>query len=82
MKDYALAQACAADAVASSLATLFTDWRAHREVVRSETCDDSALHQISVTREDVRQALRLPLTENSLLALDRFALLRGRTSAI
>ena len=55
---------------------------ARREVAKLETCDDHSLRQIGLTREDVNQALRLPLTENSRLALDQYAFMRSRTCTI
>ena len=78
MRDYALSQASATGSIGFSLATLFANWQARREVAKLEHCDDPALRQMGLTREDVRKALRLPLTENSRLALDQYAFLRSR----
>ena len=78
MRDYALTQAHATGSIGFSLATLFANWQARRDVARLENCDDGVLRQSGLTREDVRRALRLPLTENSRLALDQYALLRSR----
>src|SRR5437762_570898 len=79
MRDYALSQAQATGSVGFSLATLFVNWQARRDVARLENCDDQTLRQIGLTREDVCQALRLPLTENSRLALDHYAFMRSRS---
>ena len=82
MRDYALTQAHANGSFGFSPAIFFANWQARREVARLETCDDRALRQIGLTREDVHQALRLPLTENSRLALDQYAFMRSRMMTI
>jgi uncharacterized protein YjiS (DUF1127 family) len=82
MRDYALTQAHATGSIGFSLTTLFANWHARREVAKLETCDDRSLRQIGLTRKDVNQALRLPLTENSRLALDQYAFMRSRTCTI
>ena len=79
MRDYALTQAHASGSIGFSITTLFANWQARREVARLETCDDRTLCQIGLTRDDVHQALRLPLTANSRVALDQYAFVRSRT---
>lgn len=78
MRNYALTQAHATSSIGCSLATLFVNWQARRDVARLKACDDRTLCQIGLTREDVCHALSLPLTENSRLALDQYVFNRSR----
>lgn len=80
MRDYALHRAEASEAT-GSLALLWTvirNWRARRAVARLDTLDDYLLHDIGVTRSDVRWAAGLPLTVNAALELEEQANRRRR----
>ncbi len=54
------------------------NWRARRAVVRLDALDDYLLHDIGVTRADVRWASGLPLTVNAALELEERATRRRR----
>jgi uncharacterized protein YjiS (DUF1127 family) len=80
MRDYALSRAEAAEATGSlSLLWRFIrNWRARRAVVRLDALDDYLLHDIGVTRDEVRWASGLPLTVNAALELEERATRRRR----
>ena len=80
MRDYALSRAEAAEATGSlSLLWRFIrNWRARRAVARLDALDDYLLHDIGVTRADVRWASGLPLTVNAALELEECATRRRR----
>jgi uncharacterized protein YjiS (DUF1127 family) len=78
MRDFALNQAQSTGAIGVSLAALFANWLARREIVKLKNLDDKELSQIGVTREDVCYAICLPLAENAKLALEQRAFLRSR----
>ncbi|PZF75896.1 hypothetical protein DK847_16250 [Aestuariivirga litoralis] len=80
MRDYALHRAEASEAT-GSLALLWTvirNWRARRAVARLDALDDFLLHDIGVTRTEVRWAAGLPLTVNAALELEEQATRRRR----
>jgi hypothetical protein len=78
MRNYALNQAEALGAVGFSLATIFANWRARRDVARLKDCDGTILATIGLTPADVAAALRLPLSQNAARALDQMAFRRAR----
>ena len=80
MRDYALSRAEAAEATGSlSLLWRFIrNWRARCAVVRLDALDDYLLHDIGVTRDEVRWASGLPLTVNAALELEERATRRRR----
>ena len=78
MRDYALTQAHGTGSFGFSLSALFANWQARREVAKLESWDNRALHQLGITREDLHQALSLPLIQNSRLALEQYAFMRSR----
>lgn len=80
MRDYALSRAQAAEATGSLslLWSFIRNWRARRAVVRLDALDDYLLHDIGVTRADVRWASGLPLSVNAALELEERATRRRR----
>lgn len=80
MRDYALHRAEASEATGSLglLWTVIRNWRARRAVARLDALDDFLLHDIGVTRTEVRWAAGLPLTVNAALALEEQATRRRR----
>lgn len=83
MRDYALHRAAASEATGSLslLWNLVRNWRAKRAVGRLDALDDFLLHDIGVTRADVRWAAGLPLTVNAALELEERATRRRRRGA-
>lgn len=78
MREYAFTHANATGAVGFSLLTFLVNWRARRDVARLRNCDDRILHQLGIARQDVNQALGLPMTENSRLVLEQLTFARQR----
>jgi uncharacterized protein YjiS (DUF1127 family) len=80
MREYALNRAwLAGDVEGSSLVRRFLhNWRTRRAVARLDHYDDYLLHDIGVSREDVRWAAGLPLTVNAALALEERSARRRR----
>lgn len=80
MRDYALSRAEAAEATGSLslLWSLIRNWRARRAVDRLDALDDHLLHDIGVTRSDLRWASGLPLSVNAALELEERATRRRR----
>jgi len=78
MRDYALNRAMAAESIGTSLISLFRNWRARSEMAKLANCDDKLLLDLGIQRDDVRWALRLPLSQNPRLALEERAFLRTR----
>ena len=80
MEDYALSRAQSAEATGSLslLWRLIRNWRAHRAVQRLDALDDFLLHDIGVTRSEVRWAAGLPLSVNAALELEEKATRRRR----
>lgn len=72
MRDYALETASRFGEAGhgSFLARIIRNWTARRAVARLEAYDDYMLSDIGVTRDDLRWAANLPLTENAALALE------------
>jgi uncharacterized protein YjiS (DUF1127 family) len=53
------------------LSSIWRNWQARRSVVRLQDLDDHLLHDIGVTRMDVEDAARSPLSVNAIAALQR-----------
>jgi uncharacterized protein YjiS (DUF1127 family) len=75
MREYALHQAEFSGSLPGNgiLARLYRNWRARRAVARLESLDDFLLHDIGVTREEVRLAAQSSLTVNAALALQEIS---------
>ncbi len=82
MRDYALTYAHTREAAGATswLARIVRNWMARRAVSRLESYDDFILRDIGVTRDEVRWASQLPLSQNAALALEDEALRRRRSS--
>jgi uncharacterized protein YjiS (DUF1127 family) len=78
MRDYALNRAMAAESIGTSLFTLFRNWRVRRQVAALAKCDDKLLQDLGILRDEVIWATRLPLSQNSQLALEGCAFMRAR----
>ena len=78
MRDYALNRAMASESLGTSIISLFRNWRARSEMAKLANCDDQILKDLGIRRDDVRWALRLPLTQNPRLALEERAFMRQR----
>ena len=78
MRDYALNRAIAAESIGTSLFTLFRNWRVRRQVAALAKCDDKSLEELGFIRDEVLWAIRLPLSQNSQLALEGCAFMRVR----
>jgi uncharacterized protein YjiS (DUF1127 family) len=78
MRDYTLNRAIAAESIGTSLSTLFRNWRARRQIGALAKCDDRLLKELGIIRDDVLWATRLPLSQNSQLALEECAFMRAR----
>lgn len=78
MRDFALNQAQSTGTIGPSLAVLFANWLARREIAKLKNWDDKELCLIGVTREDVCHALGLPLTASARVALEQRAFMRSR----
>jgi hypothetical protein len=78
MRDYALNRAIAAESIGTSFLTLFRNWRARRQVAVLAKCDNRHLKELGVLRDEVLWAMRLPLSQNSQLALEACAFMRER----
>ena len=81
MRDYALnhAQSYEAAGGGSLLARLLRNWRARRAVSRLDRLDEYLLHDIGITRAEIRWAAGLPLSVNAALALEERGLQRRRS---
>lgn len=78
MRDYALDRAAAADSIGSSLVALYHNWQARRETGRLARRDAETLSRYGFSKADVDWALKLPLSQNALLALEDRAFRRSR----
>jgi uncharacterized protein YjiS (DUF1127 family) len=78
MRDYALNRAMASESIGASIMTLFRNWRARSEMAKLANCDDQILKDLGIRRDEVRWALRLPLSQNPRLALEERAFIRSR----
>jgi hypothetical protein len=78
MKDYALNRGMAAESIGTSLFTLFCNWRVRRQVAALAKCNDKSLEELGFNRDKVLWAIRLPLSQNSQLALEGCAFMRAR----
>jgi hypothetical protein len=78
MRDYALNRAIAAESIGTSFFTLFCNWRARRQMAALAMCDDKLLQERGILRDEVQWAMRLPLSQNSQLALEGRAFMRAR----
>jgi uncharacterized protein YjiS (DUF1127 family) len=72
MRDYALHQAQVAGSLpgAGLFENLIRNWLARRAVRRMENLDEHLLRDIGLTRDEVRWAAGLPLSQNAALSLD------------
>ena len=72
MRDYVLNQAISQGeyGIVSFLRRTFRNWVARRAVARLDTYDDFLLRDIGVSRDDIRWATSLPLSQNAALALE------------
>ena len=82
MRDYALNRAMAAESIGASLLTLFQNWRAWSEMAKFANYDDQILGDLGIIRDEVRWALRLPLSQNPRLALEECAFTRARRCSL
>ena len=78
MRDYALNRAMAAESIGTSFFTLFRNWRVRRQMAALAKCDDKLLQELGIIRDEVLWATRLPLSQNSQLALEECAFMRAR----
>jgi uncharacterized protein YjiS (DUF1127 family) len=80
MRDYALHRAISIEefGALTFIKRLLHNWKARRRVVSLEDYDDHILHDIGVTRTDIRWAANLPLTTNAALALEERAFRRRK----
>jgi uncharacterized protein YjiS (DUF1127 family) len=79
MRDYALSRAQSLGEIRGSwLSRLVRNWKARRRVAELENYDDFLLHDIGVTREEIRWAAGLPLTVNAAIALEDHAFRRRK----
>jgi uncharacterized protein YjiS (DUF1127 family) len=78
MRDYALNRAMAAECIGTSFFTMFRNWRARSEMAKLANCDDQILRDLGISRDEVRWAARLPLSQNPRLALEGCAFMRAR----
>ena len=72
MRNYALHRAASLGefGVISVLRRFLRNWVARRAVARLDTYDDFLLRDIGVSRDDIRWATSLPLSQNAALALE------------
>jgi uncharacterized protein YjiS (DUF1127 family) len=81
MRDYALSRAESFGELSSSwLSRFFRNWKARKHVASLEQYDDVLLRDIGVTRDEIRWAAHLPLSQNAALALEDRAFRRRRDS--
>ncbi len=75
MREYTLTQALNQDAAHafSGLRRIAANWLKRRHLRRIEDMDDHILADIGVNRDDLRSALRLPLTVDPVWELNRQA---------
>jgi hypothetical protein len=78
MRDYALNRAMSSESIGTSIVSLFRNWRARSKMAKLATCDEQILKDLGVRRDEVRWALRLPLSQNPRLALEERAFIRSR----
>jgi len=78
MREHVLNQSLALEGTWSfaALRRSFANWRRRRRLVRLADLDDRILYDIGIEREEINEALRLPLDLNPLYELDRRARLR------
>lgn len=84
MRDYALTYASTREAAgaASWFSRLIRNFMARRAVAALERYDDYILRDIGITRDEVRWAAQLPLSQNAALALEEEALRRRRATSL
>jgi uncharacterized protein YjiS (DUF1127 family) len=75
MRDYALNRALAAERIGTSFFTLYRNWCARRQMA---ALDDKLLHDLGILRDEMLWATRLPLSQNSQLAVEGCAFTRAR----
>ena len=78
MREYTLNRAHAAGSIGMSLAILFHNWRARRRIAKLVECSNGILRTISPTRDDLRWAVRLPLSQDPDRALEDRAFRNSR----
>ncbi len=78
MREHVLNQSAALDGTWSfaALRRTFANWRRRRKLLRLSDLDNHILYDIGIEREEINEALRLPLDLNPLYELDRRARLR------
>ena len=78
MREHVLNQSAALDGTWSfaALRRTFANWRRRRRLLRLSDLDDHILYDIGIEREEINEALQLPLDLNPLYELDRRARLR------
>lgn len=75
MRDYALTQTIMTGTASMSLATLFSNWLARREVAKLKNYNDRQLCELGLTQTDIQWALQLPLSHNARVAVEQRAFL-------
>jgi uncharacterized protein YjiS (DUF1127 family) len=80
MREYTLTQALSRDASHSfaGLRRAFSNWLRRRRLRRVDDLDDHILWDIGLTRDDLRAALKLPLSVDPVWELNRQSRLRRR----
>ena len=80
MRDYALHTASGFGEAGhgSFLARVLRNWTARRAIAQLDRYDEHMLHDIGITRGDVRWAAGLPLSVNAALALEERSRQRRR----
>lgn len=78
MRDYALTLAASTENAGFSLLTLARNWNTRRKVRVMLDFDAPTLASAGLSHADVARVLRLPLSDNPLLALEQVAFRRMR----
>jgi hypothetical protein len=78
MRDYAIQRATASESLGSSLIGLVHNWQARRRIARWLSDGETPDHGLGLSAVDLRWAMRLPLDQNPLVALEDLAFRRSR----